>query len=188
MDFPPPPERPIELQSGLPHWENDLLQFPRLLSEIIATQDNLDFNVLAESMDLSFEEVTQLFDRAQNRWEYLQPLATMPVPQEGTASMSEQNNDQNLQAEIERERHLTQLLGVSLRGVLPYAEAHLDTLTGDTMINREPDIKREIKSCSVYVQRAQQALQHLNDSEHSILNVQDDAFDDEFKIVFEDDE
>ena len=37
-------------------WLRDDIQFPRLLAEITATQD-IDIALLAESMDLSFDEV-----------------------------------------------------------------------------------------------------------------------------------
>lgn len=50
-------------------WNNNAVQYPRLLAEVIATQVNLDLNVLAESMDLTREEVAELFDRAQDEWE-----------------------------------------------------------------------------------------------------------------------
>jgi len=51
------------------HWEDDSVQFPRLLAEIMATQDNLDMPALAESMDVSIEELNELFDRADRSWE-----------------------------------------------------------------------------------------------------------------------
>lgn len=50
-------------------WLDNAVQFPRLLSEIIATQDNLDLAVLAESMDVTIEDVNELFDRANAVWE-----------------------------------------------------------------------------------------------------------------------
>jgi hypothetical protein len=50
-------------------WEDDSIQFPRLLAEISATQESLDFEALASSMDLTVEEVSDLFDRADNAWE-----------------------------------------------------------------------------------------------------------------------
>ncbi|CAE6795657.1 hypothetical protein R70006_05061 [Paraburkholderia domus] len=50
-------------------WERDDIQFPRLLAEIMATQDKLDMAALAASMDLSIEEVNSLFDRADRAWE-----------------------------------------------------------------------------------------------------------------------
>lgn len=51
------------------NWENNAIQFPRLLAEIMATQDTLDIPALAESMDLSIDEVGELFDRANTAWE-----------------------------------------------------------------------------------------------------------------------
>lgn len=46
-------------------WKLDHIQFPRLLAEIAATQDNLDMRLLCESMDLEEEDVDEIFDRAQ---------------------------------------------------------------------------------------------------------------------------
>ena len=50
------------------NWKNNAIQFPRLLAEIMATQE-LNMEALAESMDLSVEEVDELFDRADQEWE-----------------------------------------------------------------------------------------------------------------------
>lgn len=52
-----------------PKWENDSIQFPRLIAEILATQEALDIDALAASMDLTVDEVNELFDRAQEQWE-----------------------------------------------------------------------------------------------------------------------
>lgn len=49
-------------------WEDDALQFSRLLCEINATQE-LDFEALADAMDLAVEDVESLFDRANDAWE-----------------------------------------------------------------------------------------------------------------------
>jgi len=46
-------------------WELDHIQFPRLLSEIMATQDNIDWKSLCDSMDIDRKHVVQLFERAQ---------------------------------------------------------------------------------------------------------------------------
>jgi hypothetical protein len=51
------------------NWESNAIQFPRLLAEIMATQENLDIPALAESMDLTIDEVGELFDRAHEAWE-----------------------------------------------------------------------------------------------------------------------
>lgn len=50
-------------------WRDNAIQFPRLLAEISATQDTLDMQALADAMDLSVEEVNELFDRADTEWE-----------------------------------------------------------------------------------------------------------------------
>jgi hypothetical protein len=55
----------------VPLWSLDLTQFARLLAECemagIFTKENLE--PVCESMDLSFDQVIGLIDRAQNRWE-----------------------------------------------------------------------------------------------------------------------
>ena len=52
-------------------WNDDNIQFPRLLAEIQATVDIRveDYERICESMDLEADEVDELFDRAQNQWE-----------------------------------------------------------------------------------------------------------------------
>ena len=51
-------------------WNSNEIQFPRLLAEINATQE-LDLDSLAESMDLSVDEVKELFERADRIFEYI---------------------------------------------------------------------------------------------------------------------
>ena len=50
-------------------WEDDSIQFPRLLCEIMATQENFDFDLLCDSMDLENERIHELLDRANTAWE-----------------------------------------------------------------------------------------------------------------------
>jgi hypothetical protein len=50
-------------------WDNNQVQFARLLAEIVATQDKLDIKALCESMDLEPEQINELFDRADTAWE-----------------------------------------------------------------------------------------------------------------------
>lgn len=50
-------------------WNDNFIQFPRLICEISATQNNLDLEELAESMDLNLKELNELFDRAHALWE-----------------------------------------------------------------------------------------------------------------------
>ena len=52
-----------------PKWDDNLTQFARLLCEVVAIQDNLDIPGLAESMDLTQEDVLVLLDRANTVWE-----------------------------------------------------------------------------------------------------------------------
>lgn len=51
-----------------PKWMDNLIQFPRLIAEIMATQE-IDMPALAESMDISVDELNELFDRANQAWE-----------------------------------------------------------------------------------------------------------------------
>ncbi|WP_196493113.1 hypothetical protein [Burkholderia territorii] len=71
----------VRVGNALTPWERDEIQFPRLLAEIISTQENLDIAALAESMDLSIDDVNSLFDRADRAWEAIKeegvPLATL---------------------------------------------------------------------------------------------------------------
>lgn len=52
-----------------PLWDNNLIQFARLLCEINATFSEIDFPALCESMDLEPEDIDELFDRANDVWE-----------------------------------------------------------------------------------------------------------------------
>lgn len=61
-------ERTVSDGDGDEIWFDDRVQFPRLLAEIVATQE-LDLNALAESMDLPVERVNELLDRADWAWE-----------------------------------------------------------------------------------------------------------------------
>lgn len=66
---------PGKLEAALNHaegieevWDDNLIQFARLLCEIVATQDVAD-DLLMESMDLTSEEIDSLFERAHIVWE-----------------------------------------------------------------------------------------------------------------------
>ena len=61
-------------REGRDPWEDNRIQFPRLLCEIMATQDGLDLEILAESMDLEIADVNELFDRAHNQWEHIKEI------------------------------------------------------------------------------------------------------------------
>ena len=50
-------------------WQDNAIQFPRLLCEIVATNTTLDLASVAESMDLELSQVLELLDRAHLAWE-----------------------------------------------------------------------------------------------------------------------
>jgi len=50
-------------------WENNELQFARLICEIVANHETLNFRDLEESMDLDEPELQELFERAHIAWE-----------------------------------------------------------------------------------------------------------------------
>jgi rRNA maturation protein Nop10 len=52
-----------------PLWNNEMVQFPRLLAEIYAVIDPDDVERMVESMDLPVTQIRELFDRADRRWE-----------------------------------------------------------------------------------------------------------------------
>lgn len=58
---------------GNPRWDNNEVQFARLLTEIVAALDESALNHLirdvATSMDLTPDQVNELFDRADEVWE-----------------------------------------------------------------------------------------------------------------------
>jgi len=60
-------------------WNDNLVQFARLLCEVVAIQEDLDIAGLAESMDLTQEDVLVLLDRANTEWE----RAKGNVPEQG---------------------------------------------------------------------------------------------------------
>lgn len=100
---------------------------------------------------------------------------------------------QGLPAEIkdqleddERTRHLTQLLGIALRDILPYAEAEVEYL--DENRDGTPDTEQEYDVATVHLSRAQQALNTLNTTSLKVENVPSDAYDEEFQISFDSEE
>jgi hypothetical protein len=51
------------------YWNNNTIQFARLLCEINATQDNIDWTLLCQSMDLDLSDIDDILDRAHYVWE-----------------------------------------------------------------------------------------------------------------------
>ena len=57
------------------NWKDNAIQFPRLISEIMATQE-IEIEALCQSMDLTEVEVEELFDRADAIWQEIKaPLS-----------------------------------------------------------------------------------------------------------------
>jgi hypothetical protein len=52
-----------------PLWDNNEIQFARLLCELVANCDDLKLLEVSESMDLDMIDIRQLFDRAHDVWE-----------------------------------------------------------------------------------------------------------------------
>jgi len=61
------------------NWDDDLIQFSRLLCEITAALDESQMKSLikdlSSSMDLSHDDVNALFDRAEKTWEGIKTKA-----------------------------------------------------------------------------------------------------------------
>ena len=58
---------------SIPIWENNEIQFARLLCELVANWDDTSakqtIKAVADSMDLTVDQVNELFDRANDVWE-----------------------------------------------------------------------------------------------------------------------
>lgn len=63
----------IEVENPL--WLDSKIQFPRLISEIVATCE-LNAGELCESMDISVDELNDLLDRANRLWEIEKAVQT----------------------------------------------------------------------------------------------------------------
>ena len=50
-------------------WDNNEIQFARLLCELVATCDDLKLRDCCESMDINQDELNELYDRAHAVWE-----------------------------------------------------------------------------------------------------------------------
>jgi hypothetical protein len=54
-------------------WNNNAIQFPRLLCELVATQ-SIDLALVAQSMDCELADIQALLDRANEAWESAKQL------------------------------------------------------------------------------------------------------------------
>lgn len=94
-----------ELQAGLPAkrptlWDNNEIQFARLLCELVANCDNLEFDAVCASMDLSKRELMSLYDRANLVWERAK---AKHCPPPSPAERAEDKRKSKLAARIEAE-------------------------------------------------------------------------------------
>lgn len=64
MQSPTKPEHQVIKES----WDNDAIQFPRLLCEVKGVLETRQYRELAESMDLDMHFIDELFDRAEFWW------------------------------------------------------------------------------------------------------------------------
>lgn len=93
------------------------------------------------------------------------------------------NNDKTQLEDDERNRHLAQLLGISLRDILPHAINERDSLEEHKDGSHEAEEEYEV--VSVKISRAEQALNILNAGPLSVENIPNDAYDEEFQISFD---
>jgi hypothetical protein len=58
-------------------WKDNEVQFPRLIAEIRANVkiSRNDWKALCKSMDLTEAEVDELFDRADDDWEFIKSMS-----------------------------------------------------------------------------------------------------------------
>ena len=50
-------------------WDNNEIQFARLICELVAAVDNLEPELVCASMNLEPNELEELFERADSVWE-----------------------------------------------------------------------------------------------------------------------
>jgi hypothetical protein len=60
-------------------WDDTRLQAVRLVSEIMATQDNLNLPALCMEMDLEMDELNELIDRIDEEWEAIKMENCPPI-------------------------------------------------------------------------------------------------------------
>ncbi len=90
--------------------------------------------------------------------------------------------------EAQEQGKLTQFLGVALRGVLPYAEQEVRSIHEVARRDNDEEARAEAVDGDRVLARARVALDRLNDTSATIADLDDDVFDDDFQVNFEDDE
>ncbi|WJJ55236.1 hypothetical protein [Xanthomonas phage RTH11] len=89
---------------------------------------------------------------------------------------------ESLGIQIHEERKLTQFLGVALREVVPWAGNELGTLIEGQVTEQDQALVKEAQQA---VTRAETALAALRQTTLFIDNTPANAFDDEFRVTFE---
>jgi hypothetical protein len=59
-----------------PVWDDDNIQFPRLIAELEAVLTPEQYREVAESMDLDMPELMELFERARKKWDAIKAKTT----------------------------------------------------------------------------------------------------------------
>ena len=61
-------------------WDNNEIQFARLICELVANVENLEFELVSESMDLEESELQELYDRAHTVFENVKEVTQDKFP------------------------------------------------------------------------------------------------------------
>lgn len=89
--------------------------------------------------------------------------------------------------EAQEQGKLTQFLGVALRGVLPYAEQEVHSIHEVARRDNDEEARAEAIDGDRALIRARIALDRLNGTSATIADLDDDVFDEDFEVTFEDD-
>lgn len=124
-------------------WDMDDVQFPRLLAEINATQDKVDFYALSESMGLELAAIDELFDRADSKWEQIKEVGMSPTTNRQLATEIIFKERISLVPEGEMWRATHDGGDVSYLGLDPIVEAmrvYVYGIVGDTVVLDEDQL------------------------------------------------
>lgn len=95
----------------------------------------------------------------------------------------------DIERQVAQERQLTQFLGLSLRGVMDCAEHGRNGLIGMSVFHPEDkELEARANRASKALDRADAALQALDETTLHISDLPDDGLDDAFEIKFDTDE
>lgn len=141
-----------------PKWDDNLIQFARLLAEISANAYDLDLYELADSMDLEVSDINELFDRADQVWEEAKPKPKVEATPGPWIWEPPYYEDPNL---------LIRVLGHGSQAVL-FHNAYWDVNPADRdMIAAAPDMLEALEGMlethSVTTDEADQIIPHYSD-------------------------